>query len=90
MNSNELKSRREAAGLTQSALARRTGIARPNISGMETGTRAIGDEMRSRLDEALTQAERDREARLESMRRCVRRAMGSPRLVAMRAHTLDQ
>lgn len=64
MDAQTLKRRREQAGLTQGDLEEITGIARPNISGMETGQRPIGDEMRERLEAALS----EREAELEAMR----------------------
>ncbi len=40
---------RLAAGLTQSELARRTGVAQPNIAAYEAGRRTPSDEMLARL-----------------------------------------
>lgn len=48
-----LKIRRENAGLSQSALAEKCGIAAPNIALMESGKRNIGIKSAKKLAEAM-------------------------------------
>ncbi|HBT97765.1 MAG TPA: XRE family transcriptional regulator [Desulfobulbaceae bacterium] len=48
-----LRLRRENAGLTQAALAEKTGLTRHNISDMEHGRRPIGENVAARLATAL-------------------------------------
>lgn len=50
---DDLRTRRRAAGLTQSELARRTGIAQPNIAAIEAGRRTPSPTTRERLAAAL-------------------------------------
>ncbi|WP_026936814.1 helix-turn-helix domain-containing protein [Gulosibacter molinativorax] len=50
--SNEVRELREAAGLSQSQLAARSGVAQPNIAAYESGKRRASTTMLSRLREA--------------------------------------
>lgn len=49
----DLRRKREAAGLSQSELADRTGVAQPNIAAYESGRRRITPAMEARFEAAL-------------------------------------
>lgn len=49
---NEIRDLREAAGLSQSELARRSGVAQPNIAAYESGRRIASPEMIERIRKA--------------------------------------
>lgn len=49
----DVRERRLRAGLSQSELARRSGVAQPNIAAYESGRRRPSSETRRRLEEAL-------------------------------------
>jgi ribosome-binding protein aMBF1 (putative translation factor) len=51
-----LRIRRENAGLSQEALAAKTGISQGNIAAMETGRRVIGPKVARKLAAALAVA----------------------------------
>ena len=51
---SDLKTRREAAGLTQAELSALTGVAQPNIAAYESGRRTLSEAMRNRLERAMT------------------------------------
>ena len=46
---NQIRELREAAGLSQAELARRSGVAQPNIAAYESGRRRASEEMIERL-----------------------------------------
>jgi len=46
---NVVRALREAAGLSQTQLARRSGVAQPNIAAYESGRRSVSPEMLERL-----------------------------------------
>lgn len=50
---NAVRDLREAAGLSQAELARRSGVAQPNIAAYEAGRRGPGPEMLDRLRMAV-------------------------------------
>jgi len=49
---NRVRSLREAAGISQAELSRRSGVAQPNIAAYESGRRGLSEEMFSRLVDA--------------------------------------
>lgn len=49
----DLRTARERAGLTQRALAQRSGVHQPTIAAIESGTRTAGPRTRRRLEVAL-------------------------------------
>lgn len=48
-----IKQARRAAGLTQAELARRAGVARPNLAAIESGKRPCSPQMRDQLLDAI-------------------------------------
>lgn len=56
---NPVRALREAAGLSQAELARRSGIAQPNIAAYEAGRRIASTEMLERLRAATRPLPRD-------------------------------
>lgn len=50
---NPIRQLREAAGLSQSELARRTGIAQPNLSAYESGRRQLTQDVLDRIRRAV-------------------------------------
>lgn len=89
---DDLRTRRRAAGLTQSELARRTGIAQPNIAAIEAGRRTPSPATRERIDAAL----RPRPSTMLATRRddviavLARHSMTNPRVFGSVAAGSDQ
>lgn len=87
-----LADRRQRAGLTQSELARRTGIAQPNIAAYETGRRKPTAATLARLEAAL----RPRPSELIAAKRTQvlevlhRHGLGAPRVFGSVAAGTDQ
>jgi len=61
---NELRIQREAAGVSQYALARRAGVSRSRIQLAEAGTVELAAADRGRLEKALREIVREKCARL--------------------------
>lgn len=87
----DIRERREQAGLTQAELARRSGIAQPNIAAYEKGRRSPSPANRQRLDEALrplaSQALRRHKG--EILEILVRHHMTNPRVFGSAASQTD-
>lgn len=86
-----LRVSREAAGLTQAELARRTGIHQPTISAIESGRRAPRPETLERLMAALAQRPSLLVDRLrdEIIRSGARHGMGNVRVFGSCLHGTD-
>lgn len=89
---DNLRERRRAAGLTQSELARRSGVAQPNIAAYESGRRRPTAATLAKLDVAL----RPRPSQMMSLHKedvvavLQRHGMTNPRLFGSTARGFDR
>ncbi len=88
---DSLRERRLRAGLTQGELARRSGVAQPNIAAYETGRRAPSAATWRRLEIALRPAPREALARHrdEVVEILSRYGMTQPRVFGSAATAID-
>lgn len=89
---NPVRELREASGLSQTELARRSGVAQPNLAAYEAGRRRASAEMLERLREAARPLPRDalRERRTELVSLAKRYGLSDVRVFGSAARGTDR
>lgn len=88
---DDLRTLRMRAGLTQQELARRSGVAQPNIAAYESGRRNLSRAMRDRLLHAMKPTARDalERHREDVARILLQHKMSNPRVFGSSASQTD-